>query len=184
MELPKDYEQTQGFTGEYETLEPGGYVCVIKSARVEKTKTNKDMLVIAFDIAEGEEKAGFYQRKFDDDTRDEKKWQGVHRIMVLDNEGKCNKFFKGFTTSIEASNPGYKFTGDEASLKGKKFGGLFGKEEYENVFGERKMAIKLRYIRSVNGIKEAKTPEDKLLPQKSDTSFETDFVADSDDLPF
>lgn len=184
MELPKDYEQTQGFTGEYETLEPGGYVCVIKSARVEKTKTDKDMLVIAFDIAEGEEKAGFYQRKFDKDTRAEKKWQGVHRLLVLDNEGKCNKYFKGFTTSVEASNPGYKFTGDETTLKGKKFGGLFGKEEYENVFKERKMTTKLRFIRSANGIKEAKVPEPKLLPQKSDISFETDFIAYNDDLPF
>lgn len=184
MELPKDYEQTQGFTGEYETLEPGGYVCVIKEARTEKSSTGKDMLVIAFDIAEGEEKAGFYKRKFDEDNRADKKWQGVHKIMVLDKDGKCSKFFKGFGTSIEASNQGYKFTGDEASLKGKKFGGLFGKEEYENVFKERKMITKLRFIRSANGIKEAKVPEPKLLPQKSDISFETDFAADNDDLPF
>lgn len=184
MELPKDYEKTQGFTGEYEVLEPGGYVCVIKSARVEKTKTNKDMLVVAFDIAEGEEKAGFYQRKFDEDARPEKKWQGVHRIMVTDNEGKCNKFFKGFTTSVEASNPGYTFTGDENSLKGKRFGGLFGREEYENQFKERKMITKLRFVRSANGIKDAKIPDDKLLPERSDLSFETDFTADSDDLPF
>lgn len=186
MEMPKDYEQTQGFTGEYETIKLGGQVCKIKSAKVEKTKTDKDMLVITYDIAEGENK-GYFERRFDADNRNEKKWGGVHRIMVLDNEGRCNKFFKGFTTSIEASNKGYKFKGDETTLKDKLFGAVFGREEYENTFGERKMATKIRYIRGIEGIENAEVPKDKMLPEKGE-AFE-DFINsvnsnNNEDLPF
>ena len=65
MEKMQGYDEAQALTGEFETLEPGGYICVIKKAKEETSTTGKKMLVIAFDIAEGEH-AGFYQRRFDD----------------------------------------------------------------------------------------------------------------------
>jgi len=58
MEKVKNYDETVAFTGEFETIKLGGQVCKIINAKVGKTTTNKDMLIIAFDIAEGR---GYYQ---------------------------------------------------------------------------------------------------------------------------
>lgn len=191
MEMPKDYNETEGFTGEFETIKLGGHVCKIRGVKMEKSqKTNKDMLVIAFDIEKGENKGYYdrqYARKLESMPIDQVKFPGTYRIMVLDNEGKCNKFFKGFTTSVEASNPGYKFTGDEKTLKDKLFGGIFGREQYEKMDGTLGMTTKLRFIRSINGIEDIVAPEDKLLPAKADNPFDN-FNANTenagDDLPF
>lgn len=53
------YDESEALTGEFEVLEAGGYICKIINAKVEKSKTNKEMLVIAFDIAEGDHKDYF-----------------------------------------------------------------------------------------------------------------------------
>lgn len=201
MEMPKNYDETQGITGDYETLEPGGYICKVINAKEETSKNGNQMIVIAFDIAEGE-KEGFFQKKYDEakkqntDVNNIVKWpnNGVHRLMLLDNEGNCNKFFKGFITSVELSNTGYDFKKskfNEKTLKDKLFGGLFGKEEYERLDGTTAFATKLRFIRTVEKIKSGdfETPADKLLPksQKGD-SFENfaniNMSSDDDDLPF
>lgn len=181
MEMPKDYNEAQAFTGEYEQIKLGGQICKIKDVKIEKTKTNKDMLVVAYDIAEGENK-DYFKRRFEEDNRADKKWNGVHRIMVLNNEGKTNPFFKGFITSVESSNTGFKFSGEESMLKDKLFGAIFGREEYENAAGERKKATKIFGIRSVQKIREGvEIPEDRLLPPKAD---DWEFVADTNDIPF
>ena len=193
MELPKDYDETVGITGDYEVLEPGGYICKIISAKEEKSKNDNRMLVIAFDIGEGEH-AGIFQRKFDEakkqnrDPNKKIKWNnnGIHRIMVLDKEGKTNKFFKGLGTVIEDSNVGYKFTGDEESLKGKIFGAVFREEEYEKMDGSIGTTCKISQIRTVKAIKEGKynIPEIKKLPEKGE-AYEFNTTTDSnDELPF
>ena len=192
MELPKDYNDVQGITGDYEALEPGGYICKIISAKEEKSKNDNRMLVIAFDIAEGEH-AGIYQRKFDEakkqntDPNKQVKWNnnGIHRIMILDKEGKTNKFFKGFGTIIEESNTNYKFTGDESSLKDKIFGAVFGEEEYEKMDGSIGTVCKINQLRTVKAIKEEKykIPEIKKLNKGEAYEFDTT-SSGNDDLPF
>lgn len=183
MEKINGYDEATAITGDFEILNAGGYICEIRGAKEEKSSTGKRMLVIAFDICEGEKK-GFYQRKFDEDTRPDKKWQGTYRQM-LEGE-KAPGYLKGLMTSIEASNTGFKWDWDEKKLKGLKFGGLFGREEYEKMDGTRSFATKLRFIRSVEKVRNGdfQIPKDKLLPEKSELSFETDFAADNDDMPF
>ncbi len=195
MEMPKDYEETEGITGDYETLEAGGYICKIVVAKAETSQAGNEMLVLALDIAEGEH-AGYFQRKFEQakkqntDVNKKIKWSnnGTHRIMKLDKEGKCNKFFKGFGTIIEESNPGYKWTGNEESLKDKVLGCLFGEEEYEKTGGDIGTAVKAKFIRSVACIKEGKfaVPEIKRLERKENafSSFQTVSGDTDDDLPF
>lgn len=197
MEMPKNYDNTVGITGDYETLEPGGYICKVVSAKEDKSKQGNRMLVIAFDIAEGEHK-DIYKRRYEEDVKantdpsKEVKWNnnGVHRIMIEDKDGNCNRFFKGFTTCIESSNNNYKFTGDEKTLKDKRFGGIFGEEEYERLDGSVGVSCKLTGVRSVQTIEDGKyrIPEIKKLANKGD-SFE-DFMNNvaannsGDDLPF
>ena len=53
MEKVQGYEEAQAMTGEYERLNAGGYICKIISAKEEKSKSGKRMLVLALDIVEG-----------------------------------------------------------------------------------------------------------------------------------
>lgn len=183
MEKLYGYDEANAITGEFEVLDAGGYICEIRGAKEERSTTGKRMLAIAFDICEGEKK-GFYQRKFDEDTRQDKKWQGTYRQM-LEGE-KAVGYLKGIMTALEESNSNFKWDWDESKLKGLKFGGLFGREEYEKMDGSRSFSTKLRFIRSVEKIKSGdfQIPKDKLLPAKSEIAFETDFTADNDDMPF
>lgn len=198
MEMPKNYDETVAATGEYESLEAGGYICKIISAKEEESKNGNRMLVVAFDIAQGEHE-NYFQRKFDENKKNNTdvnkiiKWSnnGVHRVMILDKDGNCNKFFKGFITTIENSNSNYNFKKakfDEKTLKDKLFGGIFGEEEYQANDGSIKKTVKLRWIRAVETIEDGKyeIPELKKLPQNNNGIF-GDFQVtnnDDDDLPF
>lgn len=186
MEKLQGYEEAQAITGEYEKLEAGGYICYIRNAKEEKSKTGKRMLVIALDIAEGDKK-DFFQKRFDDDIRADKKWPaGAIYRQMLEGE-KAAGFLKGLMTSLEASNEGFKWDWDEKKLKGLKCGAIFGEEEYEKMDGSIGTSTKVKFIRTVKSIEEGnyKTPELKKLPQRGE-AFE-DFVNSVDsnsDLPF
>ena len=186
MEKLKGYDEAQAITGEYEKLNAGGYICKIKSAKEEKSKTGKRMLVIALDILEGDKK-DFFKKRFDEDTRAEKKWPAgaVYRQM-LEGE-KAAGFLKGLITSIEASNEGFKWDWDEKKLANLKCGAIFGEEEYEKLDGSVGTSTKVKFIRTVKSIEEGnfKIPEIKKLPQKGE-AFE-DFVnsvTSDEELPF
>lgn len=197
MEMPKNYDETVGVTGDFEQLKAGGYICKIISAKEEESKNGNRMLVVAFDIAEGEHE-GFYKRKYDEAVKNNKdinnkvKWpnNGVHRLMIEDKDGNCNKFFKGFITVVEKSNAGYDFKAnkyDEKTLKDKLFGGIFGEEEYERMDGKIGTTVKIRWIRSVESIEDGKyeIPEIKRLPNsQSNNMFSVAVENSDDDLPF
>ena len=175
MEKLKGYDEAQAITGEYEKLNAGGYICKIKSAKEEKSKTGKRMLVIALDILEGDKK-DFFKKRFDEDTRAEKKWPaGAIYRQMLEGE-KAAGFLKGLITSIEASNEGFKWDWDEKKLANLKCGAIFGEEEYEKLDGSVGTSTKVKFIRTVKSIEEGnfKIPEIKKLPQKGE-AFE-DFV--------
>ena len=183
---PQGYEEAQAFTGEYESLPAGGYVCRIVSAKENKSSTGKPMLKLALDISEGAYK-DFFKKKFDKDTRDEKKW-GCTYYQMLTNESAG--FLKGLVEDIEKSN-GFKWDWDENKLKGKLVGMLFQREEYEKSSGDIGLFAKPISPRSIQTIREGdfKVPEDKPLFTKESTSTYTPpegFVPapDDDDLPF
>lgn len=186
-----DWNSTPAYgTGEAMQIAPGGYVCKIKSARSEQGKDGRAFMVLAFDIAEGEQ-AGFYDKQFK--TRKQNnanaKWGGTYRQSVHTANGGTNPFFKGFITSLEKSNnttlPN-RFT--DKDLENKLFGGVFGREEFKTNDGEKKWSTKLVGIRSVEAIRKGDftIPEDKPLQESTNT---TDFytaatVGNDEDLPF
>ena len=96
------------------------------------------------------------------------------------------RYFKGFMTSIEASNPGFKWNWDEKKLAGKLFGGIFGEEEYEKQDGSIGTIVKCRFVRSVDAIREGKfkIPEIKRLQPSSlnEPNYTTQDILD--ELPF
>ena len=162
------YNESPAYTGEVMQLPAGLYVCIVKQVNVQNDKNGKEQMIVLFDIAEGEHK-GFYQKQYEarKQTSTDAKWGGVHRQFTHD---KGLPFFKGMICSIEKSNNGYRWDWNEKGLVGKRFGGVFGREEFMTSDGQKKFSTKLMQIRSVDGLKEAVIPEDKLLAPNANTS--------------
>lgn len=180
-----NFENTNGY-GDFETLQPGGYKCIIKKVECNETTNGKQFLKVSYDIAEGEHK-DFYKNKYLNDQRKDKKWAGVWVLFTEGYEaGSTNSKFKGLTTAVEESNAGYKFDWDEKTLENKKVGIVMREEEFETQMGEIKTAVKPLYAMSYDKVEEAKIPNIKKLPEKGD-SFESNFSNipdDSEDLLF
>ena len=114
-------------------LPKGAYVVEIKGAREDSNKSGSGShLTIAFDIAEGEY-AGYYQKRFDDNPNEDKKWpnDATYYLTVPGDDSQSfiwdnwNTFF----ADLEDSNNGYVFSGKPKDLKGKKIGGKFHIEQ-------------------------------------------------------
>lgn len=186
MNKPEGYDEAQSYTGDFEQLKLGGHICKITAVKLEYTpNTNAEVLVIAFDIAEGEQ-IGYYQRRFDEAKKSnaQVKWQGTYRQFT---QGNSTPYFKGMIENIEKSNPGYSFVGanfNEQTLVGKLFGGVFGREQYKTQDGKFKFATKCMSIRTVEKVREGiEAPEDKLLKENNkEDYFSTESNEIIDDL--
>lgn len=161
MQPIEGWNEVPAYTGEFETLPPGAYKCQVVQVNITKAQSGKEMMVICFDIAEGPFK-DYYMKQFKSRQKTDKdvKYPGVFRQLT---RGDSLPFFKGVITSIEKSNPGYRWNWEEKSLVKKYFGGIFGREEYMGNDGKKHMSTKCVQIRSLDGMKDAKIPEDKLL---------------------
>lgn len=180
MQQYRNWNNVQA-AGEFKPLKPGGYVLQIKAAREETSRNGNPMLVIAFDIAEGEFK-GYYNDLFAKNTAADRKWPngGIHRIMLpvdngTDEDNKQMSKLKGFVNAVAESNRNYnpnEYWNIE-QLKGKLVGGLFRREEYENQKGERKWTTKLAWPCSVPRIKSGdfEVPEDRPLPETTSNTY-------------
>lgn len=115
----------------------GSYVGMIKAASVEKTKFGTDVLLLEFDITEGEQ-AGYYAKRLAADRADnpEAKTKGVYRLNLPVGDGSekdgwaINKFNK-MLGSVAASNAGFKWAWDEKTLVGKTVGFVYRDREWE-----------------------------------------------------
>lgn len=168
IKKPSGYDAAPAYTGEFQQLPKGKYVCIIKQVATQESKNGNQQFVLLYDIAEGEHK-DFYQKLFDADKAQNPsgaKWRGVFKQNM---EGKGLSWFKGIITSIERSNS-FTFQWDkennEAQMKGKKFGGVFRRRQYEADNGNRPIVTELFQIRSLAGLADAEVPEDDLLPDK------------------
>lgn len=174
------------------SLPAGGYICRILAVKEEMSSTKKNMLVINFDIAEGDYK-DYYMNKYKNSApRNDSepiKWKGKYYIVLEgDNwEGR----FKGFITTLQESNPQFNWelcNWDTSKLTGLYFGGIFREEEFEGQNGVARNT-KLYLVRSVDTIRknDFKIPEPKLLESVNapftDNTNMTSKVTD-DDLPF
>lgn len=191
-----DYDSIQVFEGG-SGIEPGGYELKIIGAKVEKF-TSCEILKVAFDIVNNDKFEGYYKKKFESAkaSNPDAKWGGVFDVFLpkddgTEKDGYTKQSFKRFITSVENSNDGYTWNWDERTLKGKSFGGVFGKEQFETKDGKLAFATKCRFARSVESIRSGNftIPEDKLLYKPApDTaaSVPSGYVelATEDDMPF
>lgn len=115
------------------------YICEIKGAKEVDYETTSGYRVhrldVALDVCEGDYK-GFYQKKFDADLSEDKKWKGVVKINIPKNDGteQDGWTMKSFNTqlcAIEDSNAGYTWDNVLEHLKGKKIGLVLRSKEWE-----------------------------------------------------
>jgi hypothetical protein len=160
---PTNWNNVEPATGEFKKIAPGVYVCQIQNAYITKSKNNNEMLIIEFDIVQGEY-GGFYadltKRLGGND------WAGIYRQMTgAEGNESSVAFFKGFIENIEKSNSA-KWDYDFRWFRGKRFAGVFGEEEYIDKNGQLATSCKLFYVNDLNNIANCRAPElKKLKPQ-------------------
>ena len=172
-----------------EPLPAGGYVAKILNAEVKEYDWG-EVLVISFDIAEGEHK-DFFAKQYKSDTSEDKKWKGNFRINVPQ---ESNQYFESQKRSfgnaiacIEESNNGYHWAWDESTLKGKMVGVLFREREWEWE-GKSGITTECCTFCSVDDIRSGnfKTPRPKMLKKEEAKTKNTNIFEEIDisDLPF
>jgi len=154
-----------------ETLPAGGYIAeILKAEEVPYDWGN--VLVISFDIAEGQYKDHF-EKDYKAQTNEDRKWRGTCRINIPKDDGTekdafTKKMFNNAMYAIEDSNPGYKWNWNETTLNGKKIGVLFRNKEWE-YNGKTGWTTECYALASVNDIRSGnyKIAKDKPLKNKS-----------------
>lgn len=166
------YEEAK--TNEFENkerLQLGPHYCKILEAKIVQMKTQDgrpfEQLQLRIDIAEPDEQAGFYNKKFQEDAKEDAlnaKWKGYYNLTVPEDNSEefIKNNFKTLTTSIEKSNPGYKWNWEENTLVGKIFCGVFGLEEFVNLEGNTITFTRCRFVRSTENMDKISIPKVRL----------------------
>lgn len=190
MIKPNNYDNVQAFGG-FTPLELGGHILIIKKVDEIKSSNGKDMIKISLDTHASDKQPNYYTDQYKKNTKEKKNWGCIVYQLVLDAKGETSRGFKTFIQSVEESNHGFKVQwGDNFAncFKDKLVGGIFGREEYLNNYGESKFAIKCFNFRDVDAIKNGvDAPADRLLSGNSSNSPEGDDlipVNNNGDLPF
>ena len=123
----ENYKKAQTYSGGGQ-IPLGGYKCIIKGVK-EVSFDWGGRLEMAFDITHGEQK-DFFKNQFDSNTSEDKKWKGVFRLNIPNDDGTeadgwTMSRFKTTMEHFEDSNDGYTWNWDENTLKGKVIGIIF-----------------------------------------------------------
>lgn len=174
MNYINGYNEVTPYDGSTERLSPGGHICKVMEVRPDKDSKGNDRLLIALEIAEGSKYDGLYARRYKSLKSDNPnaKWPCVVRQYLLDQDGMCSPYFKGFIKSVEDSNDRYKWNWDEKTLAGRYVGVIFREEEFVNNNGEVRSTVKPIWFRSVQTIKDGvDVPEPKRVAKSNAGSF-------------
>ena len=180
-----------------EKLPAGGYVARIMNAR-EQEYSWGSVLLISFDIAEGEHK-DFFANDYRGQQQEDKKWRGTYRLRVPKDDGSeqdawSKRSFCNAMWAVEASNSGYHWDWNESGLKGKLVGVLFRNKEWE-MNGNTGWTTECCALTDADSIRENRytMPKDKPLKERAAVSapvsspsagFEEVAIESDDDLPF
>ena len=165
--LAKDYEKiSPSSANNFPTLPTGAYACEIKGVTLKETSSHKEYIEMMLEITKGEYK-DFFTKDYKAQKNDGNKfWRGCFNLWIPadgDEDWKVNQFLQALK-SIDVSNPGYTFDGNEQGLKGKKICALFRKEEYIKD-GKVRSAVKAFKIVPIEDLENGNIGEikDKLL---------------------
>ena len=187
MKEPKGYKEAKPYADQ-ERLPAGGHPIAINAAKVESMEWG-EVLIIQFDISEGEHK-DFFKENYLAQTGEDRKWKGNLRLSLPKEDGteQDNWTLRSLKTNmlaLEDSNEGFRWNWDESSLKGLVCGALFRDKEYEyngksGFFTECFRLMDLEKVRSGS----FKTPEPKMLPKKSAAGYPSGLEISDEDIPF
>ncbi len=191
MNKPKDYDNVQGYGGEQ--LELGGHY--LKIIKVEETtaKSGRPMVMIYLDTSESDKQPKFYKNRYDNDTRQNKKWGCIYYQLTTDSQNPeaTNRGLKYFHECVEKSNPGFnvKWGAEyEKCFKNKHIGGVFGREQYIGSDGKAHFSVKCFRLTTTEAIeKGVDIPDDRLLDTSEKPALSGNVVVPEptdDDYPF
>ena len=196
MQKPNNYDNTSPFSRQ-EPLELGGHILKIVKVEESTSKAGNPMILIYLDTDKSDKQPLYFKKRYDNDTRENKKWGCIVYQFVEDpRTGDCNQGLVTFHDTVSRSNSNFKLVwGDKYCdcFKGKLIGGVFGREQYINSKGNAAFATKCFWFRTVDEIKSGvEVPEDKLLPSNKlpnnpvidPVSAYFDEVDGDDDYPF
>jgi len=164
MKRTEHYEEY--ITNDFEKVDLGGHVCVIKSATIGKNKDDREMLIVTLDMADDDTQPRLFTNQYMKDTRSPKKWPNIATGRFV--EGSA--FIARFCSAIEASNSGFKcWSADNANgvlktdeLIGKRVGAVFG--EVEDFYNNRQVTKReIRYYCSTERALSEPIPKKKEL---------------------
>jgi hypothetical protein len=148
-----------------EKLPAGAYVCQIIGVKLDPGKDgNFDMLIVQFDVKEGDY-AGFFKKQYDENTNENKKYKGQTRLYVPTDDGSekdgwAKNALAKWTNALEDSNSGYKWDWDEKKWKNKILGLVFG-ETGTVIEGKEVTYTECRFPVSADVVRAGKAPEAK-----------------------
>ncbi len=170
MKRLNGFEKAKRYSDQ-ERLPAGGYILNIINVEYKENDWG-DVIVLSFDIEEGEHK-GFYTANYKGQVGEDKRWKGNYRLRVPKDDGTEQddwnmRRFKTVIANFEESNPGFHWDWDEQKLKGKKIGALFNNKEYE-FDGRHGFFTNCHSLVTVEKIKSGKfvIPEDTLIKQEA-----------------
>ena len=184
-------QKAERSTGGNTPLPAGGYVAKIISAKLEEYSWGS-VVVVAFDIAEGDH-ANFFKNQFDNNQNEDKKWKGTYRLIVPDENSQYfesnRRQFNNFIYALEDSNEGYHYDCNEKKFKGLKVGVIFRNKEWE-MNGRTGWTTECGTVDTVEAIRNGtfKPMKDKPLNNKPNAASTPvtlgDLTDDDGDLPF
>lgn len=173
-----------------DALPAGAYIAQIKAAEVCEYSWG-DVLLISFDIAEGEFKGHFAKRwKNDAGSSYGQRWKGTFRLNIPSAKSKYpdsdKRAFGNAMWAIEQSNRGYSWDWKEELLKGKRVGVLFRNREWE-MNGQTGWTTECCTLLSVQDVRDGNfsMPKDKPLKAKEQaqqTQAPAKAIQDFDDI--
>ena len=192
MKKPCGYDQAETMK-EYETIERGPHIMIIKKIEDATSKTGKPMIKVFLDTDKTDKQPNFFEKRWKEDSRDNKTW-GCIKYIMCDGSEFANKALKTFNEAVQASNGNFPIDWDNynSQFAGKKVCGVFRIEQYlSDADGEVKSPVKLYSFRTIQAMNEGKIkdPKDKLLDNSnastSSNAFDDDITpVDDVDLPF
>lgn len=157
----------------------GGYILKILDVKEEHNQWG-DVIILRFDIAEGEYK-NFFDEQYRSMSDEFKKWKGTYRINIPEPKGnteddqkKYNRFVGFYKSQIEAFENSNNIKIDASKewdinvLKNKLVGAVFGNKEWE-IDGRTGWYTNCDHLISVQDIRDGnfKIPADKPVKLKN-----------------
>ena len=156
---------------DFKALPIGAYECkIINAVENHNEQSGKTTLKVMVDIASGEYK-DYFKKRYDSNIAIDRKWDN-NATKYLAFEGENTSYFKGFITTVENSNVGYKWNWDETTLRDKKVVGVFQYEQYEKQDGTRGIKVRLTKFRSLDKLGEIEVSDSIKMLDGTYTSYD------------